>query len=320
MDWPIEILRPASCTSKNVETSWLDECILPPQLGGLATADAFRCLCEVAFPSGLLRRCLPRDETITHLITLSTTSAYLEDPETLARLLEAVASLSSVKFVGGAYACALAPCVLDDGIRDLLVRIEDISSPELIRATLAAMKSLEVYALLRQSWTPSNRLNPRLTREQWDALLCLAASWTTLVLGMEQPDQVLQQHTFALVAAIGALFINSQCSLQAITGALVKKESSEVGAGALMTQLMEASGGEWDDDLDCYSDCEDDGTVPEMDLADLPADEEDENELNDMNFEDVRRLAPPALIKKDWREFFSGNTYHLFYRFIELGN
>nr|VZI19728.1 unnamed protein product [Spirometra erinaceieuropaei] len=338
MDWPPEAVRPASCTTTSPDQSWLGENLLPIELGGVGVGEeVFRLLAEVYVPTGLLRRCLPRTELIAHLHSVNST-AFTGHAEALARLLELMAALASVKFVGASYTIELSPLILEAAFRDPLVDLsEDAESPRspfLSRATIAAMRVLQLYVLLRQPWQGafcptslslnstrglallSQRLRhpkPRLTHDQWDSLLCMTASWATqAAVKSSSSCPLFCQQAFMLVAAVGALFVNSICSSQTVSTALIRRDSGLVSELFEVEDLEDA--GTFDLPEDC--DCEDDGSVPTTEIDwDTWAEEEDLAEdaeelmLNPADESTLRRLAPPSFVQKDWSDFFASNLF-----------
>uniref|UniRef100_A0A0X3PNI6 E3 ubiquitin-protein ligase listerin n=1 Tax=Schistocephalus solidus TaxID=70667 RepID=A0A0X3PNI6_SCHSO len=338
MDWPPEAVRPASCTTASPDQSWLGENLLPLELGGLGVGkEVFRLLTEVYVPSGLLRRCMPRTELLAHLHSVNS-AEFTGHPEALACLLELMAALASVKFVGAAYTIELSPLILEAAFRDPLVGLnEDAESPKLLsqsRATIAAMRVLQLYVLLRQPWQGafcptslslnSNRglallsqhlrqPKPRLTHDQWDALLCMTASWATqAAVKSSSSCPIFCQQSFMLVAAVGALFVNSICASVTVSTALIRRDSG------LVSELFEAEDLEdastFDLPEDC--DCEDDGSVPAAEIDwDTWADEEDLAEdaeelmLSQTDESTFRRLSPPSFVQKDWSDFFASNLF-----------
>uniref|UniRef100_A0A5K3EQN1 E3 ubiquitin-protein ligase listerin n=1 Tax=Mesocestoides corti TaxID=53468 RepID=A0A5K3EQN1_MESCO len=324
LQWPIAIRQAASCYPSS---NWLEE-----QLTGSCSEDFLR-LCEVYLPAGVLRRCLPRSEVVAHILSLASKEFLDENREGLARLAELIASLSSVAFVGGSYAFSLAPLTLDGPLRDALVDIENYEEPELLRAVVASTKALQVLVLLRQPVGPPDessrrglalmslrcgQLKPRLTRDQWDSLLCLTASWLTQAGASTDHSTPFSLHAFQLVAAIGALFVSSLCSSKTVTAALFRRDMAKASS---VDQLMDMNREEWDEtDFDFVEvyDSEDDGSVPPIDFealdqaAALVEDDILDADNEELTFEDpiaCRRLPPPASIQKDWHEFFAGNIY-----------
>lgn len=340
LNWPLRIREAASCFPSD---SWLQDQVT--QCG----SEVFSRLCEVCLPVGVLQRCLPRGEIIAYILSLASRDFLDGNKEGLARLLEMVASLSSVAFVGGSYAMTLAPLTLEDPVREALVDVDNMmaadmaqNEPEAFRATLAAMKALHMLILLRQpaelQLLPRSSTGilglaqmslflrqpkPRLTRDQWDSMLCLTANWITQAVARPVPlSSLFPLHAFQLVAAMGALFANSLCARNTVTGFLLLK--CDTSQAISVDQLIDLNREEWDEtDFDFGDDYdnEDDGTVAEapdfsvLDKLDHLDDAEDDfadADNEEMRVDDpsaYRRLPPPALIQKDWREFFSGNLY-----------
>lgn len=321
LKWPLSIRQAASCSPPS---RWLEEQIIE------SSSEAFLHLCDVCLPVGVLGRCLPRSIVITHVLDLASKDRLEGSREDLARLAEFIASLCSIAYVGRSYAFSLASLTLEEAIRDSLVDAECCEEPELLRAVIASMKALQVLVLLRQPVRPienhlhlglvmlSQRLRqskPRLTREQWDSLLCLTASWITQAVVRPVKPTAFPVRAFQLVAAIGALFVNSLCSSTTVTGALIRRDTAEFSS---VDQLMDMNPEEWDEtDFDFAEDydCEDDGNVSLVNVKVLEEAEEDDvvdADTEELRFEDPdaqRRLPPPASVQKDWHEFFAGNIY-----------
>ncbi|VDL19980.1 unnamed protein product [Hymenolepis diminuta] len=317
-EWPLHIKEAATCSPPQ---TWMENQVTASSL------ETFMQLCEVCLPVGILRRCLPRSVVITHVQKLLS-KENLSVSE-LTRLLELIASLSSVVFVGSSYALSLSPVALEDAARDPLVEIDEhIPSGDIFRAMVASMKILETFVLLRQPvrslenafpglglaslsiWL--RKTKPRLTKHQWDSLLCLVASWVVQAVTRPVKPTAFPVRTFRLVAAIGALFVNSICTNSTISSALIKKETASATS---VDELIKMSSEEWDEtDFDFAEDydCEDDGSV-------VPA--EDLNQFNDdfadadneeLRFDDpnaLRRLPPPAYVQRDWQEYFSHEIF-----------
>ncbi|VDK41025.1 unnamed protein product [Taenia asiatica] len=321
LQWPLSIRQAASCSPPS---SWLDEQVIE------SSSEVFLHLCDVCLPVGVLGRCLPRSIVIAHVLDLASTDRLEGNREGLARLAELIASLCSIAYVGCSYAFSLASLTLEEAVRDSLVDAECCEEPELLRAVIASMKALQVLVLLRQPVRPienhphlglvmlSQRLRrskPRLTREQWDSLLCLTASWITQAVVKPVQPTAFPVRAFQLVAAIGALFVNSLCSSTTVTGALIRRDTAESSS---VDQLMDMNREEWDaTDFDFAEDydCEDDGTVSSVNVKFLEDPEEGDAvdaDTEELRFEDPnaqRRLPPPASVQKDWHEFFAGNIY-----------
>ncbi|KAM7536797.1 hypothetical protein Aperf_G00000081614 [Anoplocephala perfoliata] len=313
-EWPLAIKEAATCSPPE---RWLEEHVTT------SLPDDFLQLCEVCLPVGVLRRCLPRSTIIGHVQGLSAK----KNPNSgdLARLLELIASLSSVAFVGSSYAFSLSPIVLEDAVRGPLVESEDEEtlSGELLRAKVASMKILQTFMLLRQPvrslenafpglglaslsiWL--RKTKPRLTRDQWDSLLCLVASWVVQAVVRPVKPTAFPAHTFRLVAAIGALFVNSLCSSTTITSALIRKETAQATS---VDELMDMNCEEWDEtdfDFPDEYDCEDDGSVIPAEDVKLFDDDFVDVDDEELRFEDPnaqRRLPPPAFVQRDWQEYF----------------
>ncbi|KAL5106350.1 E3 ubiquitin-protein ligase listerin [Taenia crassiceps] len=321
LQWPMSIRQAASCSPPS---SWLEEQIIE------SSSEVFLHLCDVCLPVGVLGRCLPRSIVIAHVLDLASVDRLEGNREGLARLTELIASLCSISYVGCSYAFSLASLTLDEVVRDSLVDAECCEEPELLRAVIASMKALQVLVLLRQPMEPVKnvphlgliaisqrlrQLKPRLTREQWDSLLCLTASWITQAVVRPVQPTVFPVRAFQLVAAIGALFVNSLCSSTTITGALIRRDKSEYSS---VGQLMDMNLEEWDEtDFDFAEDydCEDDGNVSSVNVNVLEDAEEGDivdADTEELRFEDPdaqRRLPPPASVQKDWHDFFAGNIY-----------
>ncbi|EUB62345.1 RING finger protein [Echinococcus granulosus] len=321
LQWPLSIRQAASCSPPS---SWLQEQIIE------SSSEVFLHLCDVCLPVGVLGRCLPRSVVIAHVLDLSSKEPLEGNREGLARLTELIASLCSTAFVGCSYAFSLASLTLEETVRDSLVDVETSEEPELLRAVIASMKTLQVLVLLRQPVGPIEdhphlglavlsqrlrQLKPRLTREQWDSLLCLTTSWITQAVVRPVQPIAFSVRAFQLVAAIGALFVNSLCSSTTVTGALIRCDGAE---STSVDQLMDMNREEWDEtDFDFAEDydCEDDGNVSSVNMRVLEEAEEDDfvdADTEELRFEDPnaqRRLPPPASVQKDWREFFAVNIY-----------
>ncbi|VDO03935.1 unnamed protein product [Rodentolepis nana] len=316
--WPLDIKEAATCSPPQ---TWMKDQVTDSSL------ETFMKLCEVCIPVGILRRCLPRSVVITHVQEFSSRE-NLSISE-LTRLLELIASLSSVVFVGSCYSFSLSPIALED-IRDPLVEVEDeqILSSDRLRAIVASMKTLQTLVLLRQPvrsienafpglglaslsiWL--RKTKPRLTGHQWDSLLCLVASWVVQAVVRPVKPTAFPVHTFRLVAAIGSLFVNSVCASSTISSALIRKETASVKS---VDELMKMNSDEWDEtDFDFAEDydCEDDGSVVSSEVLNLLDDDFTDVDDEEIRFDDpnaLRRLPPPANVQRDWQEFFAHEIF-----------
>ncbi|VDM33437.1 unnamed protein product [Hydatigera taeniaeformis] len=321
LQWPLPIRQAASCSPP---PSWLNDQIIEN------SSEGFLLLCDVCLPVGVLGRCLPRSIITTHVLDLATMAHSEANREGLARLAEVIACLSSTAFVGCSYAFSLASLTLEDAVRDSLVDVECSQEPESMRAVIASMKALQILVLSRQPIGSIEnhshlglvklsqrlkQLKARLTREQWDSLLCLTASWITQAVVRPVQPTAFPVLAFQLVAAIGALFVNSICSSTTVTGALIRCNSAESSS---VDQLMDMNREEWDEtDFDFAEDydCEDDENASPINMNVFGDAEEGDfvdADTEELRFEDPnaqRRLPPPASVKKDWHDFFAGNIY-----------
>ncbi|KAF8571937.1 ATP synthase F0 A subunit [Paragonimus westermani] len=212
--WPHPFTRIASCTDE-LDVSWIEQNLL--STSEPSDTIAFHRLVELCLPAGIVRRCLPRQELLGRLKSLSFESAdhnpNSTDPtyeyEKTSRILELCSSLTSVRVVTPIYVSTFLSIPTED-CRKWLTEIGEASEGEAksslwtfqsgFHATLAAMSFFESLLLLWQPWQwhSNNRsdkssvthqlgliqlslrlqqLRPSLTRSQWDLMLCLIVSW-----------------------------------------------------------------------------------------------------------------------------------------------
>ncbi|KAF5400185.1 E3 ubiquitin-protein ligase listerin, partial [Paragonimus heterotremus] len=213
-NWPHPFTRIASCTDES-DVSWTEQNLLSaPEPSDTI---AFHRLVELCLPAGIVRRCLPRQELLGRLKSLSLESTDQSpnpsDPtyeyEKASRILELCSSLTSVRVVTPIYVSTFLSILTDD-YHKWLTEISEAGEGEAksilwtsqsgFYASLAAMSFFESLLLLWQPWQwHSNRrsdkssvthqlgliqlslrlqqLRPSLTRSQWDLMLCLIVSW-----------------------------------------------------------------------------------------------------------------------------------------------
>ncbi|KAF6767977.1 hypothetical protein AHF37_07847 [Paragonimus kellicotti] len=337
--WPHPFTRIASCTDE-LDVSWTEQNLLSaPEPSDSST---FHRLVELCLPAGIVRRCLPRQELLGRLKSLSLESAdHTSNPTDptyeyvkASRILELCSSLTSVRVVTPIYASTFLSILTED-YHKWLTEIGETGETEAksslwtsqsgFHASLAAMSFFESLLLLWQPWQwHSNRRSDKKKSPASDSEL---GQWN--LLGFR---------AFRAAAALGGVFLDRSTAPVELDLFLLSSLRSK-----LPEVDKSSAGDEWDDDLDAEADdveLNDAGDIavdedesedtekPMSDNGDLldgfdDIDEEHEVVLPDVDVEgadnenDVfnqnvvlpRRGRVPLAIRTDWDNFFATHLY-----------